>query len=191
MQKKIGLFFGSFNPIHIGHLIIGEYVIENTDIDKLWFIITPHNPFKERTNLLEENHRYYMANMAIENDNRFKASNIEFKLTKPSYTVNTLIHLSEKYPQYTFNLIMGEDNYNSIDKWKNYQFILNNYAIYVYPRKSEDKEVNIKGNIKHVRAPLIEISSSYIRNCIKGGKDFKYIVPESVYNYIKEMNFYK
>lgn len=192
-SKKIGLFFGSFNPIHIGHLVIAEYMVEFTHLDKVWFIVSPQNPLKPQTSLLAENHRLQMVRRAIELDNRFKASNIEFSLPKPSYTVNTLAHLKEKYPKQEFALIMGADNITTLHKWKNYEQLLKDYEIYVYPRKeayvipayAQRETVHI------TEAPVMEISSTFIRNAIKDKKDVKHMLPPAVAEYIKEMHFYQ
>jgi nicotinate-nucleotide adenylyltransferase len=189
---KIGLFFGSFNPIHTGHMVLANYLIEFTDLDKIWFVVSPQNPFKKKDSLLDEKQRLYMVNLAIENDNRFKASNIEFKLPQPSYTINTLVHLKEKYPKYQFALIMGADNLETFHKWKNFEEILKYHDIYVYPRpKSTGGDLTNHPKVKMTRAPLIEISSTAIRNAIKDKKDLRYFVPAPVWNYLTEMNFYK
>ena len=190
---KIGLYFGSFNPIHIGHLAIANYITEFTDINKVWFVISPQNPFKNKISLLNDNHRYQLVNLAIESFNKFKASNIEFKLPKPSYTIDTLTYLKEKYPNKKFVLIIGSDNVPTFDKWKNYHEIIRQYEIYVYPRPDTDlKLVEDKyPSFKIIDAPLIEISSSFIRNAIKEKKEVKYFLPEKVYEYIKEMHFYE
>jgi len=191
-MKEIGLFFGSFNPIHIGHLAIANYIVEYSNLDKIWFIITPHNPLKNKKSLLADYHRYYMVNLAVEDDARFKASDIEFYLPKPSYTVNTLTHLREKYPDFTFSLIMGADNILTINKWKNYDFILKNYKIYVYPRLGFDFDEKEKmPNVVLVNAPIMQISASFIRKAIKEGKDVRYFLLPKVWEYIEEMNFYK
>lgn len=193
---KIGLFFGSFNPIHIGHLIIANYMVEYTDLNRVWFVVSPHNPLKEKKTLLADNYRLQLVNEAIADNNKLKASNIEFKLPQPSYTVNTLIHLSEKYPKYKFALIMGSDNLFTFHKWKNYEQILKHYELYIYPRpNSEIKTLhsNLQQHlsIKKVDAPLMEISSSFIRKAIKEKKDVRYMLPEAVFNYIREMHFYE
>lgn len=192
-SKKIGLFFGSFNPIHIGHLVIAEYMVEFTHLDKVWFVVSPQNPLKPQTSLLAENHRLQMVRRAIELDNRFKASNIEFSLPKPSYTVNTLAHLKEKYPKQEFALIMGADNITTLHKWKNYEQLLKDYEIYVYPRK----EAHVipayaqRETVHITEAPVMEISSTFIRNAIKDKKDVKHMLPPAVAEYIKEMHFYQ
>jgi len=191
MNKKIGLFFGSFNPIHIGHLAIANYIVEFTDINQIWFIISPHNPLKKKATLLNDNQRFYMTNLAVEDDIRFKASNIEFNLPQPSYTINTLTYLKEKYLKNKFALIMGGDNLKYLHKWKNYLEILNNYQIFVYPRPCIKTTIPENSKINIIDAPLMEISASFIRNAIKTGKDIRYFLPKKVYQYIDEMNLYK
>jgi len=189
---KTGLFFGSYNPIHIGHLAIANYILEYTDLDRLWFVISPHNPLKEKKSLLANHHRYALVNIAIEDHPGFKASDIEFRLPQPSYTIDTLTYLKEKYPQNNFVLIMGSDNIETLDKWKNPQQILNNYRIFVYPRPGMNpQKIRKHKNISIVDAPLIEISSSFIRNAIKERKNIRYYLPKGVYEYIIEMHFYE
>ena len=191
---KIGLFFGSFNPIHIGHLIIANHLVEHSELDQVWFVVTPHNPHKKKSTLLADNHRLSMVNAAVEEYPNLKASNIEFGLPQPNYTVNTLAHLNEKYPEHQFSLIMGEDNLNSLHKWKNYEVILESYSVIVYPRVSNNKnalELISHPNIQKIEAPIIEISATLIRNSIKNNKGFKPLVPPAVWNFIDEMNFYK
>lgn len=189
---KTGLFFGSFNPVHIGHLAIANYMLSFTNLDKIWFIISPHNPLKEKQSLLADHHRYELVNIAIGDNSKMKASNIEFKLPKPSYTINTLAYLQEKYQSNKFVLIMGSDNLNTFHKWKNYEAILNNYEIYVYPRlKCEEKPKISSDKIKFIDAPVIEISSSFIRQSIREKKDIHYFLHEKVHDYIMEMHFYE
>jgi nicotinate-nucleotide adenylyltransferase len=191
IYSKIGLFFGSFNPIHIGHLAIANYIVEYSELQQIWFVVSPQNPFKEKKSLLADNHRYYMVTLAVEDDLRFKASNIEFGLPQPSYTINTLTYLKEKYPEKEFALIMGADNLKHFHKWKNYEYISKNYKIYVYPRPDYDiSKININNVIK-VDAPIMQISASFIRKAIKEGKDIRYFLHPKVWNYIDEMNFYK
>ncbi len=189
---KIGLFFGSFNPIHNGHLVIASYMAEFTDLQQVWFVISPHNPLKEKNTLLQDVHRLALVKEGIGINNKLKASNIEFKLPQPSYTINTLVHLSEKYPQHEFVLIMGFDNLQTFDKWKNHEQILNGYELYIYPRHnfSCDKFIG-HPKVKITDAPIMELSSSFIRKAIRDKKDVRYMMPESVYKYIDEMNFYK
>lgn len=192
MNKKIGLFFGSFNPIHVGHLIIAEYIVEHTDLKELWFVVSPCNPLKKKQSLLPERQRLYMVNLAVEDDARFRASDIEFKLSQPSYTVNTLLHLQEKYPDKEFCLIMGEDNLDCIEKWYNYQYILDNYSIYVYPRGNKSAQNRrISSKITYVDAPLMGISATMIRENIKNCCSVKYLMPEKVAKYVDEMSFFK
>ncbi len=188
---KIGLYFGSFNPIHIGHLAIANYMVEYSDLDQIWFVVSPQNPFKEKVSLLKAHHRLQLVNIAIENDLRFKASNIEFSLPQPSYTADTLAYLKEKYPDKTFSLIIGEDNLKGLHKWKNVDFILENYPIYVYPRDGEMLRKQLYPQVRIVEAPLMEISSSFIRKAIKEGRDVSYFMHPKVSEYIQEMHFYE
>lgn len=189
---KIGLYFGSFNPIHIGHLAIANYMAEYSDLDQIWFVVSPQNPFKQKSSLLSDYHRLELVNRSIENYPKLKASNIEFALPKPSYTIDTLIYLKEKHPEYNFSLIMGSDNLKSFSKWKNYELILQNNDLYVYPRPGfKDDEIELKGNIHLVNAPLMEISSSFIREAIKDKKELPFFMPEAAYQYLKEMHFYE
>ncbi|MCF6180544.1 nicotinate (nicotinamide) nucleotide adenylyltransferase [Lutibacter sp.] len=191
---KVGLFFGSFNPIHVGHMVIANYMAEFSDLDEVWLVITPMSPFKQKATLLSNYHRLAIANIAVENYAKLKTSSIEFKLPQPNYTINTLIHLEEKYPNINFNLIMGEDNLQSFHKWKNYETILKNYHLYVYPRvnsKPIKEEFKNHQNIHFVAAPIIQISSTFIRKAIKNHKDISTMLPLKVWNYIDEMNFYK
>ncbi|WP_336127961.1 nicotinate (nicotinamide) nucleotide adenylyltransferase [Mesoflavibacter sp. CH_XMU1422-2] len=191
---KIGLYFGSFNPIHIGHLIIANQLVENSDLDQIWFVVTPHNPFKKKSTLLDNYQRLEMVYLATKDYDTLKESDIEFNLPQPNYTVNTLVHLTEKYPKHEFALIMGEDNLKSFHKWKNYQTILEYHSIYVYPRISEgkvDTQFNNHPKITRVDAPIIELSSTMIRKAIKEGKNVKPLLPENVWAYLGEMNFYK
>lgn len=189
---KTGLFFGSFNPVHIGHLAIANYMLEFTDLDELWMIVSPHNPFKTKNSLAGEYDRIKMVEMAIGENPKMSASDIEFRLPKPSYTIDTLTYLKERYPSKNFILLVGSDNLESFHKWKNYEEILKNYQLYVYPRPGSGlgKYAEYK-NIKMVNAPLIEISSSFIRESIKEGKNIQYFLPLKVYEYIKHNNFYK
>jgi len=189
---KTGLFFGSFNPVHIGHLAIANYMLEFTDLDELWMIVSPHNPFKTKNSLASEYDRIKMVEMAIGENPKMSASDIEFRLPKPSYTIDTLTYLEERYPSKNFILLVGSDNLESFHKWKNYEEILKNYQLYVYPRPGSDlgKYAEYK-NIKMVNAPFIEISSSFIRESIKKGKNIQYFLPSKVYEYIKHNNFYK
>ncbi|QOD60058.1 nicotinate-nucleotide adenylyltransferase [Polaribacter haliotis] len=191
---KIGLYFGTFNPIHVGHLIIANHMVENSDLDEIWMVVTPHNPFKKKSSLLENHHRFELVYKATENYSKIKPSDIEFKLPQPNYTVFTLAHISEQYPNKEFCLIMGEDNLKSFHKWKNYETILEHHHIYVYPRISEGKVETRFDNhpkIHKVEAPIVEISSTMIRNGIKESKNIQPMLTKEVWNYIDEMNFYK
>ena len=191
-MQKTGLFFGSFNPIHIGHMVLANYMLSFTDLDEVWFVVSPQNPLKEKHTLLAQNHRLYMVKLATENHPKFKASDIEFKLSKPSYTIHTLTHLKEKYPKKQFSLIMGMDNLQSFHKWKNYEQILNNHTLYVYPRlQSHAGEFAKHPNIRITEAPVMEISSSFIRKAILDKKEVSAFMPEKVAAYVDEMNFYK
>jgi nicotinate-nucleotide adenylyltransferase len=193
VQLKIGLYFGSFNPVHIGHLAIANYIVEYTDINQLWFVVSPQNPLKTKANLLADYHRIEMVNRAIEDDNRLRSSNIEFSLPKPSYTADTLAYLTDQFPNYKFNIIIGSDNLESFHKWKNYSVILENYGVIVYPRPGFDKtKVEVFNNITIAEGvPLMEISSSFIRNAISKGKDVRHFMPLKTWEYLDEMNFYK
>ena len=189
---KIGLFFGSFNPIHIGHLVIANYMAEFTDLEKIWFVVSPHNPLKEKKTLLANNHRLNLVREGIADYSKFKASDIEFKLPQPSYTINTLAYLKEKYPKTEFALIMGADNLQTFDKWKNYEEILKQYIIYVYPRPGFDGgKFKDHQSVKKTEAPVMEISSTFIREAIKNKKDVRYYLSEPVYVYLKGMHFYE
>lgn len=197
MNKKVGLFFGTFNPIHIGHLIIANHLAEYSDLDEIWLVVTPHNPHKKKNTLLDDVHRLAMVRIAVEEYPKLKASNIEFDLPQPNYTVNTLAVLEEKHPNIEFCLIMGEDNLKNLHKWKNYEVILKNYRIYVYPRISQKPEISSelvlekKNSITTINAPIIELSSTFIRKSIAKNKNIKPMLSKSVWEYLDEMNFYK
>jgi len=188
---KTGLFFGSFNPIHCGHLMIASYLVEYAGLDQVWFVVSPHNPLKEKSTLLADYHRLTMVNLAIEDDPRFKSSNIEFRLPQPSYTIDTLTYLSEKYPGKEFVLIAGSDNLATFHKWKNHEELLRQYPVYCYPRPD-----TLPGRFDHhpsvtrVNAPLITISSSFIRKGIAEHKNMRYFLPDKIWKYIEEMHFY-
>jgi len=189
---KVGLFFGSFNPIHVGHMVLANYFLEYTDIDTLWFVVSPQNPLKEKKTLLDERHRLQLVKVAIGDNIKMKASDIEFKLPQPSYTINTLTYLKEKYPAYHFVLIMGADNLENFHKWKNHEQILKQYEVYVYPRKETVASHFLQHpKVKPVNAPLVEISSTFIRAAIKEKKDVRYFLPANVWEYIQEMHFYE
>jgi len=187
-----GLYFGSFNPIHIGHLAIANYFVEYANLKELWFVVSPQNPLKEKGSLLPDYQRFELVNLAIGDYSKFKASNVEFSLPQPSYTANTLAYLDEKFPNREFSLIMGEDNLSSFNKWKNYENILKNRKLLVYPRPNCKNSIfHGHKNIQLIDAPHMEISSSFIRNSIKSKKDVRFFMPENVWKYIDEMNFYK
>ncbi|MFG6685127.1 nicotinate (nicotinamide) nucleotide adenylyltransferase [Mariniflexile sp. HNIBRBA6329] len=191
---KIGLYFGSFNPIHIGHLVIANHIAEYSDLNEVWFVVTPHNPFKKKSSLLDNFQRLEMVYRATKDYSKLKPCDIEFNLPQPNYTINTLVYLQEKYPDYEFSLIMGEDNLKSFHKWKNYEVILENHHIYVYPRALDEKiETQFDGHAKihHIDAPIMELSSTHIRNAIKANKNIKPMLPEHVWEYLDEMNFYR
>lgn len=191
-MKKIGLFFGSFNPVHIGHLILANSIVENTDLDKVWFVVTPHNPFKNKSTLLEDHHRLEMVNLAIEKYSKFESSNVEFSLPKPSYTIDTLVALQETHPNKKFVLLMGEDNWIHFPKWKNYEEILRRYEVYVYPRSHEYTTIPLEHpKMSKIAAPKIEISSTLIREYIKNKKNIRPLLPPEVYKYIDGSNLYK
>ena len=191
---KIVLYFGTFNPIHVGHLIIANYMVENSDLDEIWMVVTPHNPFKKKSTLLDNNHRFEMVYKATENYPKIKPSAIEFKLPQPNYTVHTLAHISDRYQDKEFCLIMGEDNLNSLHKWKNYETILEHHHIYVYPRITEeslDTRFNTHPKIHKIAAPIVQISSKMIRKGIKEQKNIQPLLSKKVWEYVDEMNFYK
>ncbi|NNE02315.1 MAG: nicotinate-nucleotide adenylyltransferase [Eudoraea sp.] len=194
-MKNIGLFFGTFNPIHIGHLVIANHLVEFSDLDEVWFVITPQSPFKIKNTLLDNNHRYQMVYEATKEYPKLKASTIEFDLPQPNYTIHTLVHLEEKYGStYTFSLIMGEDNLKGFHKWKNYKEILENHALYVYPRVSggsASEQFKDHAKIHFIDAPIMEVSSTFIRKNHKAGKNIKPMLPEAVWKYMDEMNFYR
>lgn len=194
-MKKVGLYFGTFNPIHIGHLVIANHMVEFSDLDEVWFVVTPQSPFKVKKTLLDNHQRFEMVYEATKEYDKLKPSNIEFNLPQPNYTINTLVHLEEKYPSgYDFSLIMGEDNLKGLHKWKNYEAILNLHHLYVYPRISEgviEHQFKEHDKIHRVNAPIMEISSTFIRKEHKNGKNIKPLLPPEVWKYIDEMNFYR
>ena len=187
---KIGLFFGSFNPIHHGHLIIANHLAETSDLAEIWFVVSPQNPFKKAGSLLNENHRYHLIKLAVEGEKKLKASNIEFKLPRPSYTSDTLIYLKEKYPRYSFSIIIGSDGFQNIEKWKNANIILSNYPILIYKRPGFEIKEPLPASISVVNAPLLEISSTLIRYMIKNKKNIRYLVPDIVKDEIEINRFY-
>ncbi|HTF02730.1 MAG TPA: nicotinate (nicotinamide) nucleotide adenylyltransferase [Bacteroidia bacterium] len=188
---KIGLFFGSFNPVHVGHMVLANYMLEFTDLEKIWFVVSPHNPLKKKSTLLADHHRIALVRHAIGDNNKLKASNIEFGLPQPSYTVNTLAHLAEKHPKDQFALIMGSDNLESLHKWKNFEVILEHYQVYVYPRPGyKGGDFTLHKSVVMTEAPLMSISSTMIREAIKAKKNMQFFMPEAAWKYCEEMNFY-
>lgn len=188
---KIGLYFGSFNPVHTGHLIIANHILNQTDIDKVWFIVSPQNPFKENHTLLNEYNRFHILQTATEDDIRIKVSDIEFSLPRPSYTSITLAHLQEKYPDHQFSIILGSDSFQNLDKWKNYEAIIKNYPIYVYMRPGFEADNRIGAMLTILKAPLLEISATQIRQLIKDGKSIRYLVPDKAREEIEKGGYYK
>lgn len=187
----IGLYFGSFNPIHVGHLIVANHIVEHSAIDKIWFVVSPHNPLKDSDSLLNEYARLHLVQLAIENNNKFRASNVEFQLPKPSFTIDTLAYLTEKFPLEQFSVIMGSDSFQNIHRWKNYEHLIANYDLIVYQRPGFDIKEKHNARLTILQAPLLEISSTFIRKQIKEGKSIRYIVPETVWEYIVENRYYK
>ena len=189
---KIGLFFGSFNPIHVGHLIIANYMATQTDLKQVWLVVSPQNPFKTKSSLARDYDRLHLVELAIEDNPALRASDIEFKLPKPSYTIDTLTYLREKYPQHEFTLIMGGDNLATLPKWKNYEAILKYYSVYVYQRPQyEAGELSQHPSVRLFEAPLMQISASYIRRCIKAGHSIQYLVPTPVFEYLSSSHLYR
>jgi nicotinate-nucleotide adenylyltransferase len=188
---KTGLYFGSFNPIHIGHLAIANFMVSFTDLDQLWFVISPQNPLKKRATLLEDHKRRTLIDLAIDDDNRFRVCDIEFRMPKPSYTVDTLAYLKENHPGNEFVLIMGSDGLPTFKKWKNFKIIEDNYTRYIYPRPGYPVNPAEHINIKILNAPLMEISSTFIRDSLKAKIDIKHFLPPGVYDYIVQMHFYE
>jgi nicotinate-nucleotide adenylyltransferase len=197
-MSKIGLFFGSFNPIHIGHTAIAGYMKEFTDLDKVWFVVSPQNPLKKKETLLPDRHRLYLVELAVGENDDLRPSDIEFNRPVPSYTIDTMALLTEKYPQDSFVLVMGEDNLYTLHKWKNAKELIRKFEVYVYPRqgamKKENPELEVllaDTNIKWVKAPLMDISGTFIRNSIGRGKNMSYFLHAPVWKYIQEMHFYE
>lgn len=189
---KIGLFFGSFNPIHNGHLIIANYICQITDLDRVWLVVSPQNPLKTKETLLNEHQRLHLIHLALENNDNLKVSDIEFKLPKPSYTIDTLTYLKEKYPQHQFCLIMGSDNIEGLHKWKNYEQLLANYEFYIYKRRgSENKPYPQSNNLHYLEFPYLDISATFIRENIKKGVSMQYFMPEKVWNEIVAGGYYR
>jgi nicotinate-nucleotide adenylyltransferase len=208
---KVGLYFGTFNPIHVGHLVIANHMAQYANLDQVWLVVTPRNPLKLKDSLLADYHRLELVNRAIEDNQKLRASNIEFKLEKPSFTAHTLTYLKEEHPTHEFALIMGEDNLRTFHRWKNHELILRNHDLIVYPRvlteieleqqkelTKEDKQTSTNGNslqshpnVHLIEAPVMKISASFIRQAIKEGKDVRYLLTEPVWKYVEEMNFYR
>jgi nicotinate-nucleotide adenylyltransferase len=188
---KIGLYFGSFNPIHVGHLILTNHILNESDLEKIWFVVSPLNPFKEPENLINEYDRLHLVQKAIEDDARLKASDIEFLLPKPSYTIHTLAYLEEKYPDHSFSIIMGSDSFQNLDKWKNSEIIIKNYSIIIYKRPGFQVNNKLNAKIQIMDAPLLEISSTHIRELVRTGKSIKYLVPSSIEEEILASGFFK
>ena len=188
---KIGLYFGSFNPIHIGHLIIGSYVANQELVDQVWFVVSPQNPFKPSNGLLNEYHRLHLVSTAIDQDLRLRASDVEFKLPKPSYTIDTLTYLEEKYPQHSFTIIMGSDSFQNLPKWKNHALLVRDYSFIVYQRPGYPVTGGGEARYHIVEAPMLDISATAIRQMIKTGKSVRYLVPDSVREEIERNGYYK
>jgi len=188
---KIGLFFGSFNPMHIGHKVIASYMAEFSDLEKVWFVVSPQNPLKQKQTLLDQYHRLMIIRMEVEDNLNLDVSDVEFSMPQPSYTIDTLVRLKEQYPEHEYAIIIGADNLQNFHKWKNYEQILVDYSVYVYPRPG----IEINGSHQNIHivkgVPQMEISASFIRKSIKEGKDVSYLIPEKAWQYIDEMNFYK
>ncbi|CAN5654214.1 nicotinate (nicotinamide) nucleotide adenylyltransferase [soil metagenome] len=188
---KIGLYFGSFNPIHIGHLIIANHILNYTELKKIWFVVSPQNPLKQSHTLLNEYHRLQLVKLAVEDNPALVASNVEFNLPKPSYTIDTLTYLKEKYPQNEFSLIMGSDSFQNIHKWKNYENLIENNNLIIYKRPGFDVNDKNQKNTILAEAPLLEISATYIRNLIKNRKSIRYFVPDKAAEEIENFGYYK
>jgi nicotinate-nucleotide adenylyltransferase len=188
---KTGLFFGSFNPVHIGHMAIANYMLEFTDLGQLWFVISPQNPLKKKASLLEDHKRRTLLELAVEDDDRFRICDIEFKLPKPSYTVDTLAYLKELHPLHEFILIMGSDGLATFNKWKNFKIIEDHYARYIYPRPGFAFDPTVHRNARLVEAPVMDISSTFIRKALKSKHDIRHFLPGKVYEYITLMHFYE
>lgn len=186
----IGLYFGSFNPVHIGHLIVANHIVENTDIDKVWFVVSPHNPLKETHSLLNEYDRLHLVELAIQDNMKFRASNVEFHLPKPSYTIDTLTYLYERFPLEKFSIIIGSDSFQNIHRWKNYQQLVANYSFIIYKRPGFEITETHGADITIMDAPLLAISSTYIRQQIREKKSVRYLLPEPVFKYVEESRYY-
>lgn len=187
---KIGLYFGSFNPVHVGHLIIANHVANTTDLKQVWFVVTPQNPLKGGQALLNEQHRKHLIDLAIDGEKKLRTSNVEFKLPKPTYTVHTLAYLDDKYPQHQFCVIMGSDSFSNLKHWKNYDVILHNYELFVYERPGFKIDSSKNANVTSLQAPLLEISSTYIRQLIRDRKSIRFLVPDVVKEEIERHQYY-
>lgn len=191
LLMKIGLYFGSFNPVHVGHLIIANHVANETDINQVWFVVSPQNPFKQSTSLLNEYHRLHLIKSAIDGENNLRASSVEFGLPKPSYTVDTLAYLKEKYPKHEFSIVMGSDGFQNLNKWKNYEVLVADHQIYIYTRPGFKITETFGAKIHILDAPLLEISSTHIRELIKNKKSIRFLVPDVVKEEIEQAGYYK
>lgn len=187
----IGLYFGSFNPVHVGHLIIANHVANNTELDQVWFVVSPQNPFKVSASLLNEYHRLHLIKSAIEGESRLRASSVEFKLPKPSYTVDTLAYLREKHPEHRFAIIMGSDGFQNLDKWKNYEVLVKELPFFIYKRPGFEVTNTWGASVTQLEAPLLDISSTRIRNMIREGKSIRFLVPDCVKEEIENNNYYR
>ncbi|HMI79922.1 MAG TPA: nicotinate (nicotinamide) nucleotide adenylyltransferase [Ferruginibacter sp.] len=188
---KIGLYFGSFNPIHIGHLIIANHAVAYTDLNQVWFVVSPQNPFKLSASLLNEYHRLHMIKSAIDGENNLRASSVEFKLPKPSYTADTLVYLKEEFPDHGFSILLGSDGFQNLDKWKNYQVIVKNYPVYIYKRPGFEIKETHGADIHILNAPLLDISSTLIREMVKNKKSIRFLVPDIVREEIETSGYYR
>lgn len=187
---NIGLYFGSFNPVHNGHLIIANHIANNTNLQQIWFVISPQNPLKNSKSLLNEQHRKHLIDLCIEGEKKLRTSNVEFKLPKPSYTIDTLTYLSEKFPQYSFSIIMGSDSFSNIKRWKNYELLLKNHDIYIYERPGFHKKDIYPQNIIYLNGPLLDISSTRIREMLKEHKSIRFLVPDIAKEEIENKKYY-
>ena len=188
---KIGLYFGSFNPVHVAHLIIANHLLNETGLDRIWFVVTPQNPFKPAQHLLNEYHRLHLVQLATQDDNRIRVSDIEFSLPKPSYTVNTLAYLVEKYPEHKFCMVMGSDSFQNLHKWKNADVIIANYPVFVYRRPGFEVNNHMDADLTVVEAPLLQLSATQIREYVRQGKSIRYLVPDVVREEIEKGGYYK
>jgi len=188
---KIGLYFGSFNPIHVGHLIIANHTVNETNLNQVWFVVSPQNPFKQTASLLNEYHRLHLIKSAIDGENNLRASGVEFNLPKPSYTVDTLAYLKEKHPEHEFSILMGSDGFQNLNKWKNHEVIISKHSIYIYKRPGFEVTETFGANIHILNAPLLEISSTHIRELIKNKKSIRFLVPDVVKEEIELAGYYK